>query len=121
MATTSSSPPSPAQWTCWAPCINPSALSYTFKGRAENYLNMTGGATREADRKREFILRANGTLVSRQSVSGFSHLLLNPGDALVVPPKLKAGLSLFNATDFSNLAQVASTLVLSAVALRAVQ
>jgi len=54
---------------------------------------MRAGATREADPKRIFVIRADGTVVSRQSRNSHSHgsygnLRLLPGDAIVVPEKL---------------------------------
>lgn len=59
------------------------------------YLNDTGGATRIADIKRAFLIRADGTVVSRQTRTGllsgkFQNIALMPGDAIIVPPKLKA-------------------------------
>ncbi len=97
---------------------NTAALSYTPNARSELYLNESGGATREADRKREFILRANGMLVSRQNVGNFNRLTLYPGDALIVPPKLKAPLS---AADFANLTSALSAFAVSAVAIEAIR
>jgi protein involved in polysaccharide export with SLBB domain len=72
------------------------------------YLDAAGGVTREADQKRTFVIRADGTVVSRQSRissihGGFEHLVLLPGDAIVVPAKLKVSSkidSLLQATQF---------------------
>ncbi len=97
---------------------NPSALSFSTGARASSYLNLAGGATRAADRKREFIIRANGTLVSRQNVSDFGRAQLFPGDALVVPSKFKTG---FSPADILSLSQVLSTFALGAVAIEAVR
>jgi len=97
---------------------NSSALSFTAGAHANTYLDEAGGATRDGDRKREFVIRANGMLVSRQSVSNFSSLVLNPGDALVVPPKLKPGLSAY---DLLNFTQIISTFSLSALAIEALR
>ena len=59
------------------------------------YLNDSGGATRMADVKRTFLIRADGTVVSRQTRIGywsgkFEGIALMPGDAIIVPPRLKA-------------------------------
>ncbi len=58
-------------------------------------MNDTGGATRMADVKRVFLIRADGTVVSRQTHIGywsghFENIELMPGDAIIVPPKIKA-------------------------------
>ena len=58
------------------------------------YLNDAGGPTREADKRRVFVIRADGTVISRQSTrshfhASFESLNLQPGDAIVVPEKLR--------------------------------
>ena len=74
---------------------NQNTFRYEPFKRLSAYLNDTGGATRTADVKRSFLIRADGTVVSRQShasyLSGhFESMVLMPGDAIIVPPKLKA-------------------------------
>jgi hypothetical protein len=57
------------------------------------YLQLAGGPNRNADRRREFIIRADGEVVSRRggetiwSGSEFSSLRINPGDTIVIPEK----------------------------------
>jgi protein involved in polysaccharide export with SLBB domain len=73
---------------------NPAAFQYTPKRRLGKYLDDAGGATREADFKRAFLVHANGTVVSKQTRGqhwgrNFSSLVVLPGDALVLPPNLK--------------------------------
>jgi protein involved in polysaccharide export with SLBB domain len=89
---------------------NANALRYEPGKRLIAYLNDAGGATREADQKRIFVIRADGTVVSRQSRNSHSHgsygnLKLLPGDAVVVPEKLivSGGLQ-----KFANYAQIIS-------------
>ena len=48
---------------------NANAFRYQPDKRLIAYLNDAGGATREADEKRIFVIRADGTVVSRQSRS----------------------------------------------------
>lgn len=67
-----------------------SAFMYDRDKRAGDYLAMAGGATRDADASRAFLLRANGVVISRQNTGGlftssFARLPLMPGDAVVVP------------------------------------
>jgi protein involved in polysaccharide export with SLBB domain len=72
---------------------NANAFRYQTNKCLRAYLDDTGGATRLADTKRIFLIRADGTVVSRQahnSWSGdFEDMALMPGDAIIVPPKLK--------------------------------
>lgn len=72
---------------------NANAFRYQPGKQLERYLNDAGGATRDADQKRTFVIRADGTVVSRQSRhshmhGSFANLRLLPGDAIVVPEKL---------------------------------
>jgi protein involved in polysaccharide export with SLBB domain len=60
--------------------------------RISSYLKLAGGPNRDADRKHEFIIRANGEVVSHEVAKGpwgneFSNLLVNPGDTVIVPEK----------------------------------
>jgi protein involved in polysaccharide export with SLBB domain len=75
---------------------NESAFRYEPKKPLSAYLNDSGGATRLADFKRVFLIRADGTVVSRQSNNqhwphNFERIALMPGDAIIVPPKIKMG------------------------------
>ncbi|MDE3149225.1 MAG: SLBB domain-containing protein, partial [Acidobacteriota bacterium] len=65
---------------------------YARGERAGAYLKLAGGATKDADRKHEFIIRADGEVVSRnteESIWGnsFDNLRINPGDTIVIPEK----------------------------------
>ena len=82
---------------------NANALRYEPGKRLIAYLNDAGGATRESDPRRMFVVRADGTVISRQSRNSHSHgsygnLKLLPGDAIVVPQKLtiSSGLQKFS-------------------------
>lgn len=73
---------------------NESAFRYEPRKRLYAYLNDAGGPTRQADTKRIFLIRADGTVISRQTHgdfwrSDFDKTTLLPGDAIIVPPKLK--------------------------------
>ncbi|MGD0158056.1 MAG: SLBB domain-containing protein [Terracidiphilus sp.] len=73
---------------------NENAFRYERRKRLYAYLNDAGGPTRQADTKRIFLIRADGTVISRQTHgefwgSGFDKTTLLPGDAIIVPPKLK--------------------------------
>lgn len=73
---------------------NENAFRYEQKKRLYAYLNDAGGPTRQADTKRIFLIRADGAVISRQTHgqfwrSDFDKTTLLPGDAIIVPPKLK--------------------------------
>jgi polysaccharide export outer membrane protein len=87
------------------------------------YLNDAGGATRDADRKHIYVLRADGTVVNAESGERHRHggldaMLLLPGDAIVVPEKL-AGSSKLNT--FMQAAQFASQTAVTAAALSVIR
>jgi protein involved in polysaccharide export with SLBB domain len=74
---------------------NENAFRYQGGKQLQSYLEDSGGATRLADLRRIFLIRADGTVVSRQSYRGhwpasFARIALMPGDAIIVPPRLKA-------------------------------
>ena len=73
---------------------NENAFRYQPRKHLSAYLRDAGGPTRQADAKRIFLVRADGTVISRQSHGQFWHTdfestVLLPGDAIIVPTKLK--------------------------------
>jgi polysaccharide export outer membrane protein len=75
---------------------NESAFRYQKNKLTTAYLADAGGATRDADVKRMFLVRADGTVVSRQTRGrhrgqSFDKAALLPGDAIVIPVRLRAG------------------------------
>jgi polysaccharide export outer membrane protein len=101
---------------------NANAFRYEAGKRLVGYLNDSGGATREADQKRIFVIRADGSVVSRQSHGTHSHgnfesLKLLPGDAVVVPEKLRVSSKM---GDLLQATQFASQTALTAAALSVV-
>lgn len=75
---------------------NENAFRYEGKKRVASYLRSAGGPTRQADVKRIFLIRADGTVISRQhhdslwSSGGFDNLRMLPGDTIIVPTKMKS-------------------------------
>jgi polysaccharide export outer membrane protein len=72
--------------------FNPHAFLYDEDAKVGEFLRLAGGVTRVADRKRMFVLRADGSVVghgmSNSIFEGdFDKLHLYPGDAIVVPEK----------------------------------
>jgi protein involved in polysaccharide export with SLBB domain len=96
---------------------NANAFRHQPEKRLVGYLNDAGGATREADQKRIFVIHADGTVVSRQSRNshgGFERLRLLPGDAIIVPEKLRVSSKM---NDLLQTTQFMSQTALTAAAL----
>ncbi len=84
--------------------------SFMFKpGKTvEDYLHLSGGAKRDGDRGREFVIRADGSTVGRQQHHAlvgrdFNTLRLMPGDTIVVPEKLNQGAFMRGLKDWSQI------------------
>jgi protein involved in polysaccharide export with SLBB domain len=95
--------------------------SFLFNQRQQlgAYVRSAGGPTRDADSQHAFIIRADGSVVSRQSRSGvfgntFMSTRMNPGDTIVVPEKVPRPSALRN---FVNYSQIFSQLALGAAAI----
>ena len=84
--------------------------SFLFQSgrRVGDYLHLAGGPNRDADRKHLFVIRADGSVLSRQATSSvwgntFDTTRLNPGDTLVVPEKTFGPSGLRGFLEFSQL------------------
>ncbi len=79
-----------------------SANSYVFeRGRRErDYLRQAGGPDRQADKRRAFILRADGSVYSSQ-YGDVARATMFPGDTIVVPPQFDRRAPLRNLLDIS--------------------
>jgi protein involved in polysaccharide export with SLBB domain len=72
---------------------NQNSFIYRRGAQVGSFLDLAGGPNAGADKGREFIVRANGDVVSRTVVKGvwgneFFHLRLYPGDTIIVPEKI---------------------------------
>jgi hypothetical protein len=102
---------------------NKNSFIYRQDARVDDYLKRAGGPTRDADTSRMFVIRADGSVLSKQSVrglwnGGFAALRLMPGDAIIVPERLSRGSFLKGLRDWS---QVFSQFALGAAAIRVIQ
>jgi protein involved in polysaccharide export with SLBB domain len=81
-----------------------SSNAYVFeRNRKErDYLRQAGGPDRQADKKRTFILRADGSVYSRQ-YGDVDRATMFPGDTLVVPPQLDRRAVLRDLLDISSI------------------
>jgi hypothetical protein len=76
--------------------------------RAGDYLKEAGGATRYADRSHAFVMRADGSVISRSANSvffakGFDSLHMFPGDTLVIPTAINKSTLVRNLMDWSQI------------------
>jgi protein involved in polysaccharide export with SLBB domain len=118
-------PPVPATVNVVGAVYDQNSFLYTRKRKTGTYLRMAGGANRDADRKREFIVRADGEVESRSqqigslwSGSEFNSLRIDPGDSIVVPDKT------FKPSNLNNIMTAVEglgTLAIDAVLLTAVE
>lgn len=97
---------------------NQNAFLHDEGMRVADYLREAGGATRSADTEKVFIIRADGTVVPRQSGKrfggqSFESARLHPGDAVVIPEALPKTSLLRGLRDWT---QVFSQLILGAAA-----
>jgi len=99
--------------------------SFIFNQRQQvgAYVRLAGGPTRDADDKHAFIIRADGSVISRQSRTGvfgntFVSTRMNPGDTVVIPEKVPRPSALRN---FVNYSQIFSQLALGAAAIAVLQ
>jgi protein involved in polysaccharide export with SLBB domain len=113
-------PPLPATVNVIGTVYDQNSFLYMRGRRAGTYLRLAGGPTRDADRKHEFIIRADGEVTSRErgntiwSGGDFDNLRINPGDTIVVPNKSLRPSALRSVIDWS---QMFSQFALGAAAL----
>ncbi len=91
--------------------------------RVQDYLTLAGKPNRIADSKHSFIIRADGSIFSRERAQGvwenrFNTARINPGDAIVVPEKLVKPTALRQLLQYS---QVLSSFGLAAAAINVVR
>lgn len=103
----------PSNVTVEGQVYNANAFVYAPGTRAKVYLRQAGGPDRQADHKRMFILRADGSVVSQQ-YSEVEKATIYPGDTIVVPPYLQPRNGLQRTLA---IASIAGNLALSAASL----
>ncbi len=75
---------------------NQNSFVYDPRLRVGDYIRLAGGANRDADTGRAYVIRAGGSVISRQYSSSlrgnrFDSLHVNQGDTIVVPLNLDKG------------------------------
>jgi protein involved in polysaccharide export with SLBB domain len=85
-------PPVPATVNVVGAVYDQNSFLFAGGGRVAAYLHQAGGPNKNADRKHEFVIRADGEVVSHDMTKGlwgneFDELAMNPGDTIVIPEK----------------------------------
>ena len=85
---------------------NGTSFLYEKNKQAGDYLRKAGGPTRSADRRSIFLIRADGSVISKARKSelfggGLDSLPLNPGDSVVVPDEINKTTFLKGLKDWS--------------------
>jgi len=78
------------------------AFVFTPGRHVIDYLREAGGPDRQADRKRSFVLRADGSVVSRQ-YTDVDKARIYPGDTIVVPPVIDKRATLQRIVDIATI------------------
>ncbi len=81
---------------------------YNPRKRAGDYIREAGGGTRTADTRRSYIVRADGSIISRQFSSAlftgnFDSTHLYPGDAIIIPEQVDKRPLLRNLVDIATI------------------
>ena len=85
-------------------------LSLILRAKVSSYLRQAGGFTENANEKEVYILKIDGTAVSRRVKGNLMSMRLDPGDTVVVPEKLESVAWLRNLKDITQiLYQIAVT------------
>lgn len=101
-------PPIPSTVGIVGAVYDPNSFIYIPHRHAGEYLQSAGGPNRNADRRQIFIIRADGSVVSRQYLDHtlwtddkFNHEVIYPGDTIIVPEQLNKTTILRGLTDWS--------------------
>ena len=97
-------PPRPSNVKVVGAVYDQNAFIYENSRKAEDYLQLAGGIARSGDKGHTFIIRADGSVVSRKSKAargGLERLSMNPGDTVVVPEVVDKTTLLRGLTDWS--------------------
>jgi protein involved in polysaccharide export with SLBB domain len=87
---------------------NQNSFVYDPQKRLGGYIRLAGGANRDADKSRAYVIRASGAVISSQYSSslrgsGFNSLRLYPGDTAVIPLNLNKGKTLRLVVDLAQI------------------
>lgn len=100
---------------------NPASFVYDAKRKVGDYLQLAGKGGLNSNQRRAFVLRADGTVISRQEAGGlfhggFTQLAMHPGDQIVVPERVDNGV----VRALHDWPQILAPLALTALAISAI-
>jgi polysaccharide export outer membrane protein len=85
-------PPRPSTVSVFGSVYNQNAYIYKKGKQISDYLAQAGGPTKDADKSSLYLLKADGSVISRRQGGwfgrGFNGERLNPGDSIIVPEDL---------------------------------
>jgi protein involved in polysaccharide export with SLBB domain len=86
----------PSTVNVYGAVYNQNSFMYDPHRRVGDYIRLAGGANRDADTKRAYVIRAGGAVISKQYSSslrgnGFNSLHVYPGDTIIIPLNLDKG------------------------------
>lgn len=116
-------PATPATISVIGAVYGQNVFLYNPKFRFGDYLSLAGNTNRVADKKSAFIIRADGSILSREQTSSvfsnhFDNAKIYPGDSIVIPEKLIKPTVLRQLIDYS---QILSSFGLAAAAINVVR
>jgi protein involved in polysaccharide export with SLBB domain len=118
-------PPVPSTVGIVGAVYDPNSFVYQAHKVAGDYLRNAGGPNRNADRRQIFIIRADGSVVSKQYLDRtlwaddkFNREAIYPGDTIIVPEQLNKTTLLRGLTDWS---AVFSQFALGAAAIQVIR
>jgi protein involved in polysaccharide export with SLBB domain len=112
-------PPKPSSVNVVGAVYEQSSFLFDPQRRVFGYMKQAGGANRDADNKHAFVIRADGSVMSRDSAktfwgNEFDQSRIHPGDTIVVPERTYRGNGIRTLLNFS---QLFSSIALGAGAL----
>jgi len=112
-------PAKPATVEVLGAVYNQNSFIYQRGRNLGSYLADAGGGTRDADKSRLFVIRADGSVDSKQMhnglfMGGFDLVKVMPGDTIVMPQKIHTGSSVAAFRDWT---QIFSQLALGAASI----
>jgi protein involved in polysaccharide export with SLBB domain len=85
-------PPRPSTVSVFGSVYNQNAYIYRQGKQVSDYLAQAGGPTKDADKSSLYVLKADGSVISRQQGGWFGRGIngerMNPGDSIIVPEDL---------------------------------
>lgn len=99
-------PPRPGVVDVVGQVFNPASFAYNKSYSVSKYIDMAGTENQFADTSYEYVLRADGTLYSKQQAGWFGSFgsrTLNPGDVVIVPQQIQFGGAIQNLLNWTQI------------------